>query len=200
MKFVKNISQADGPQLILPVISVGRRAISQDPINEAAAAAAWQLQQSVNKSHFSRKLYMNSCWSHLEFGELINGRIGLKRQVKRERNDSSPTSSAATRNMRIFIVSQDLLHHSKVFKCQPPSFAGARLCESSRNKIMCHMSIPDSYCHLHRQRRGGKYFTSQCAPGSCSSLTFFITGEVSAPQSLKKEQGRVLDVPKWIFP
>lgn len=62
------------------------------------------------------------------------------------------------------------------------------------------MSIPNNYCHLHRQRRGGKCFTSQCAPGSCSSLTFFIREEVSAAHSLKKEQGKNLDVPKWIFP
>lgn len=60
------------------------------------------------------------------------------------------------------------------------------------------MSIPNNYCHLHRQRRGGKYFTSQCALGSCSSLTFFIR-EVSAAQSLKKERGTILNVSKWVF-
>lgn len=87
---------------------------------------------------------------------------------------------------------------TKQRKCQPPSFAGAWLCESYRNKLTCHMSIPNNYCHLHRQRRGGKYFTSQCALGSCSSLTFFIR-EVSAAQSLKKERGTILNVSKWVF-
>lgn len=56
---------------------------------------------------------MNSRWSHLEFGELINGRVGFKSQMKRERNDSPPSSSTASRNMRNFIVSWDLLHQAK---------------------------------------------------------------------------------------
>lgn len=76
-------SRSDAPYLIISIISLGRHAISQDPINKVAAAAC-ELGQCVNKSHFSSELYMNSCWSHSEFGELINGRIGLKRLMKKE--------------------------------------------------------------------------------------------------------------------
>lgn len=48
----KNISQCDAPYLIISIISLGRHAISQDPINKVAAAVC-ELWQCVNKSHFS---------------------------------------------------------------------------------------------------------------------------------------------------
>lgn len=51
----KNISQSAAPYLVLSIISPGRHAVSQDPINKAAAAAC-ELQPCVNKSHFSGEL------------------------------------------------------------------------------------------------------------------------------------------------
>lgn len=54
-----NISQSDVPYLIISIISLGRHAVSQDPINNTAAAVR-ELRQCVNKSHFSVELYMNS--------------------------------------------------------------------------------------------------------------------------------------------
>lgn len=104
----KNISQCDAPYLIISIISLGRHAISQDPINKVAAAVC-ELWQCVNKSHFSGER-----WSHLEFGELINGRIGLKSVMKREKKYSAAPSIIGTKNMRNFIlVLSDLLHKAK---------------------------------------------------------------------------------------
>lgn len=96
-------SRSDAPYLIISIISLGRHAISQDPIDKVAAAAC-ELWQCVNKSHFSSELYMNSCWSHSEFGELINGRIGLKRLMKEEEKYSAAPGIIAMRNKRNFIL------------------------------------------------------------------------------------------------
>lgn len=50
----------------------------------------------------------------MEFGELINGRIGLKSVMKREKKYSAAPSIIGTKNMRNFIlVLSDLLHKAK---------------------------------------------------------------------------------------
>lgn len=111
----KNTGQSGAPYLIVSIISLGRHAISQGPINKVAAAVR-ELQQSVNKSHFSNELYMNSCWIHLEFGELINVRIGLKSLMKREKKYCAAPSIITTRNMRNCVVW--VATKNKVFKYQ----------------------------------------------------------------------------------
>lgn len=59
----------------------------------------------------------------------------------------------------------------KVFKYQHPNFADARdYMKVSWNKLKWHSLIPNIYCHLHLQRKGEKYFMSQCTWGNCSSL------------------------------
>lgn len=172
---------------------MGRHAISQDLINKEQ-----QQQQPESSSRvLINPTFPGSCiWAHVGVTwSLVSWSMaGLDSKAKWKGREIIPLPRVA--------LPQGISETSlcRTCLCQPPSFAGAWLCESSRSKFMCHLSIPNNYCLLHRQRRGGKYFMLQYAPGSCSSLTFFIREEVSAAQSLKKEQGTILDVPKWIFP